>query len=81
VYKRQAYYYCICNKHFHAESSRNKSAMSVHCILILRVWGWRNGSVVKNTDCSSRGPKINSQQPCGILQPSVIGSDNLFWCV
>jgi hypothetical protein len=24
---------------------------------------WRDGSVVKNTDCSSRGPEFNSQQP------------------
>ncbi|XP_052011789.1 ubiquitin-conjugating enzyme E2 J2-like isoform X2 [Apodemus sylvaticus] len=35
--------------------------------------GWRNGSAVKSTDCSSRGPEFNSQQPhCG-SQPSVIG--------
>jgi hypothetical protein len=25
--------------------------------------GWRAGSVVKSTDCSSRGPEFNSQQP------------------
>jgi hypothetical protein len=25
----------------------------------------RNGSAVKSTDCSSRGPKFNSQQPHG----------------
>jgi hypothetical protein len=24
--------------------------------------GWRDGSVVKITDCSSRGPEFNSQQ-------------------
>jgi hypothetical protein len=24
----------------------------------LRVWGWREGSVVKSTDCSSRGPEF-----------------------
>jgi hypothetical protein len=23
--------------------------------------GWRDGSVVKNTDCSSGGPEFNSQ--------------------
>jgi hypothetical protein len=27
--------------------------------------GWRDGSVVKSTDCSSRGPEFNSQQPHG----------------
>jgi hypothetical protein len=25
--------------------------------------GWRDGSVVKSTDCSSEGPEFNSQQP------------------
>ena len=33
--------------------------------------GCRDGSVVKSTDCSSRGPGFNSQQPHGSLQPSV----------
>jgi hypothetical protein len=42
---------------------------------------WRDGSAVKSTDCSSRGPEFNSQQPYGSLQPSVMGSDALFWCV
>jgi hypothetical protein len=41
----------------------------------------RDDSVVKSTDCSSRGPEFNSQQPHGGSQPSVIGSDALFWCV
>jgi hypothetical protein len=29
----------------------------------------------------SRGPEFNSQQPHGGSQPSVMGSDALFWCV
>jgi len=37
--------------------------------------------VVYSTDCSSRGPEFNSQQPHGGSQPSVMGSDVLFWCV
>jgi len=36
--------------------------------------------VVKSTDCSSRGPEFNSQQPHGGSQPSVKRSDALF-CV
>ena len=44
-------------------------------------WGWRDGSVVKSTDCSSRGPEFNSQQPHGGSQPSVMESDALFWSV
>jgi hypothetical protein len=43
--------------------------------------GWRDGSAVKSTDCSSRGPEFNSHQPHGGSQPSVMGSDALFWCV
>jgi hypothetical protein len=43
--------------------------------------GWRDGSAVKNTDCFSRGPEFNSQQPHDGSQPSVMGSDALFWCV
>jgi hypothetical protein len=37
--------------------------------------------VFKSTDCSSRGPEFNSQQPHGSSQPPVIGSSALFWCV
>ena len=33
--------------------------------------GELDGSVVKSTDCSSRGPEFNSQQPHGGSQPSV----------
>jgi hypothetical protein len=31
----------------------------------------RDGSVVKSTGCSSRGPEFKSQQPHGGSQPSV----------
>ena len=42
---------------------------------------WRDGSVVKSIDCSSRGPEFNSQHPHGGSQPSLMGSDALFfWC-
>jgi hypothetical protein len=40
--------------------------------------GWRDGSAVKSTNCSSRGPEFNSQQPYGGSQPSVFGSEALF---
>jgi len=39
--------------------------------------GWRDGSVVKNTDCSYKGPEFKSQQPHGDSQPSVIGSSGV----
>jgi hypothetical protein len=34
-------------------------------------WGWRDGSMVKSTDCSSKGPEFKFQQPHGGSQPSV----------
>jgi hypothetical protein len=40
---------------------------------------WRDGSAVKSTDCSSRGPEFKSQQPYGGSQPSGMVSDALFW--
>jgi hypothetical protein len=43
--------------------------------------GWRDDSVVKSTNCFSRGPEFNSQQPHGSSQPSVMVSDALFWCI
>jgi hypothetical protein len=46
-----------------------------------RFLGCRYGSVVESTDCSSRGPEFNSQQPYCSSQPSVMGSNTLFWCV
>ncbi|CAO2590642.1 hypothetical protein LEMLEM_LOCUS5939, partial [Lemmus lemmus] len=39
-------------------------------IKTLTSWGWRDGSVVKSTDCSSRGPGFNSQHPHGSSQLS-----------
>jgi hypothetical protein len=44
-----------------------------------KTWHWRDSSVVKSTDCSSRGPEFNSQQPHNGSQPSVMRSDALFW--
>jgi hypothetical protein len=43
--------------------------------------GERDGSAVKSTGCSSRGPKFNSQQAHDGSQFSVMGSNALFWCV
>jgi hypothetical protein len=43
--------------------------------------GWRDGSAVKSTDCSSTSPEFNPQQTRGGSQPSVMGSDAHFWCV
>jgi hypothetical protein len=35
--------------------------------------------VVKSTGCSSRDPEFNSYGPHGGPQPSIMGSDALFW--
>jgi hypothetical protein len=45
------------------------------------IMGWRNGSVVKSTDCSSRCPEFNSQQRHGGSQPPIKSSNVLFWDV
>jgi hypothetical protein len=39
----------------------------------------KDGLAVKSTNCSSRGPEFNSQQPhdCSLL--SIKGSDASFW--
>ena len=41
--------------------------------------GWRDGSAVESTDCSTEGPEFKSQQPHGGSQPSVMRSATLFW--
>ena len=43
--------------------------------------GWKDGSVGKSTDCSSKGHEFKSQHPHGGSQPSVKGSNTLFWCL
>lgn len=35
------------------------------------MWGWREGPVVKNTNCSSRRPGLNSQHPDSSWQTPV----------
>jgi hypothetical protein len=47
----------------------------------VEIKGWRDDSAVRSTDCSSVSPEFSSQQPHGGSQPSVMGSDALFWCV
>jgi hypothetical protein len=44
----------------------------------VEIRGWRDGSMVKSSDCSSGGPEFKSQQPHGGSQPSVMSSDALF---
>jgi hypothetical protein len=48
-------------------------------ILKIGSLGWRDGSAVKSTACSSTGPEFNSQQPHGGSQPCVMRSTALFW--
>jgi hypothetical protein len=55
--------------------------MTMVTLIKENISGWRDDPVVKSTDCSSRGPEFNSQQPHGGSQPSVIGYNALFWCV
>jgi hypothetical protein len=61
-------------------NSKKKKSTKTH-IKKLNHGAGEMAQVVKNTDCSSRGPEFKSQQPHGGSQPSVMGSDALFWCV
>jgi hypothetical protein len=75
-----------CHQHQNKQATNNLHFhLGFHSLKFLRLKGhkegWRDGSAVKITDCSSRGPEFNSQQPHGSSQPSVMGSDALFWCV
>jgi hypothetical protein len=48
-------------------------------VLETTVQGWKGGSAVKRTGCSSRGPEFNFQQPHAGSQPSIMGSYVFFW--
>lgn len=47
--------------------------------LYIGVGGAGGGSGVKSTGRSSREPEFDFQQPHGDSQPSIVGSDTLFW--
>jgi hypothetical protein len=66
-------------KQTNKQTNKKRTEKSV-LILILKKQkrDWRDGSAVKSTDCTSRDPEFNSQQPHGGSQPSVMGSDALF---
>ena len=55
-------------------------ACVISITLKIKFVGWRDGSKVKSTGYSSKGPEFNSQQPHGGSQPSIMGSYALFWC-
>ena len=63
------------------ERSRISSWSCLLPLHSLKTNSWRDDSVVTGTDCFSRGPEFNSQQPHDGSQPSVMESDALLWCV
>jgi hypothetical protein len=63
------------------QETRTKSCTALYMIKYAISVAWKDGSVVKNTDCSSRGPEFDSQQAHVGSQTSEMGSDALFWCV
>lgn len=55
------------------QPSRNEKVTSVPISkatfrIVVDWWGWRDDTVGKNTDCSSKGPKFNCQHPHGTSQ-------------
>ena len=70
-------------KYWKLPTLKSKEDKESTTLKIINTWigGWRDGSAIKSTGCSVRGPKFNSQQPYGGSQPSVMRSNGLFWCV
>jgi len=56
---------------FNTRSHKKENGQLPSLLKTLMVGGWRDGSVVKSTDYSSRGLKFNSQQPHEGSRPSV----------
>ena len=58
------------------QNKKTKKAGLVNIITKINIknkgWGWRDGSELKSTDCSSRSLEFNSQQPHGGSGPSVM---------
>jgi hypothetical protein len=46
-----------------------------------KILGWRDGLVAKSTDCSSRSPEFDSQQPHVGSQPSIYNQCPLLVCL
>jgi hypothetical protein len=67
-------------KHNPAKSKEHVAFLSylTHSFKNISGGGWRDGSEVKSTDCSSEGPEFKFQQPHGGSQPLVMRSDALF---
>ena len=62
----------------HINSNTHSTLLGLRLALnIVSLKGWRDGSEVKSTGCSSRGPEFNSQQPHGGSQPFVLRSGAL----
>jgi hypothetical protein len=47
----------LCSTHLTSFQNHTSPSLPLKKIFL----GWRDGSGVKNTDCSSRGPEFNSQ--------------------
>jgi len=60
------------------EYQDSQSITKKSCLKKKQKQGWRDGSEVRSTECSSRCPEFKSQQPYGDSQPSVMRSDALF---
>jgi hypothetical protein len=56
---------------FHPQDKRE---VFLYFLLLVKYFpgGWRDGSVVKSTDCSSKGPEFSSQQSHGGSPPSAM---------
>ena len=58
-----------------------ENLVHLHNGILQSCWAGEMESVVKSTDCSSKGPEFKSQQPHGDSEPSIMRSNALFWGV
>jgi hypothetical protein len=58
-------YYFILFFHILMVAQAHRFAFSVPACNLKTYGSWRDGSAVKSTDCSFRGPEFKSQQPHG----------------